>query len=45
MIGCLIAGGLAVFAFSRMMHHRRLCAGGWGGWRSGCASDRHQILH
>ena len=32
MIGCLIAGGLAVFAFSRMMHHRRLCAGGWGGW-------------
>jgi Spy/CpxP family protein refolding chaperone len=32
MIGCLIAGGLAVFAFSRIMHHRRWCAGGYGGW-------------
>jgi hypothetical protein len=32
MIGCLIAGGLAVFAFSRMMHRRRWCGGGWGGW-------------
>ena len=33
MIGCLIAGGLTVFALSRMIHHRRWCGGGgWGGW-------------
>jgi hypothetical protein len=32
MIGCLIAGGLAVFALSRAFHHRRWCANGWGGW-------------
>ena len=30
MIGCLIAGGLAVFALSRLMHARRWHAG-WGG--------------
>jgi len=36
MMGCLIAGGLAVFALSRALHHRRFCGGGWrrggGGW-------------
>jgi hypothetical protein len=31
MIGCLIAGGLTVFALSRAFHHRRWCGGGWGG--------------
>jgi hypothetical protein len=32
MIGCLIAGGLTVFALSRLCHHRRWCGGpGWGG--------------
>ena len=33
MIGCFIAGGLAVFALSRALHHRRFCGG--GGWRRG----------
>jgi hypothetical protein len=32
MIGCLIAGGLAAFAFSRLVRHRRWCGGGFGGW-------------
>ena len=31
MIGCLIAGGLAVFAVSRLIHHRRWYHGGGGG--------------
>jgi len=31
MIGCLIAGGLAALAVSRIAHHRRWCHG--GGWR------------
>ncbi len=34
MIGCLIAGGIAVFAISRLIHARRWCHG-WGG---GCGS-------
>jgi hypothetical protein len=41
MIGCLIAGGLALFAFSRLIHARRWAHGGGGcgrrhgGWHGG----------
>jgi len=37
MIGCLIAGGLAMFAISRVIHARR-----WhGGWGGGCGWRHH----
>ncbi len=38
MIGCLIAGGLALFALSRLYRHRRWCHGGGfhhHGWHGG----------
>jgi uncharacterized membrane protein len=42
MIGCLIAGGLVVFALSRLLHARRWrhawgggCGRGYGGWHAG----------
>jgi len=52
MIGCLIAGGIAVFAISRMLHARRWCHagggcgsryGGWHGWH-GEREPRRLIL-
>ena len=38
MIGCLIAGGLAMFVISRVIHARRWHGGGWGG---GCGWRHH----
>jgi hypothetical protein len=42
MIGCLIAGGLAVLALSRLAH-RHGCHGGWGGWHA--RWHRHHHWH
>jgi hypothetical protein len=50
MIGCFIAGGLALFALSRLYRHRRWCRGGgfhhhgWhggGGWGGGHGHHGH----
>ena len=50
MIGCLIAGGLALFAVSRLIHARRWghgwggCGRRHGGWHGGTARRRHARL-
>ena len=55
MIGCLIAGGLALFALSRLYRHRRWCraggfhhhgwhGGGWG-WGGGHGHRGHHGHH
>jgi len=50
MIGCLIAGGLAVFALSRLFHARRWYYGGGcgrrtGGWHGGPFGHHHFGRH
>jgi hypothetical protein len=55
MIGCLIAGGLALFALGRLYRHWRWCragghghhgwGGGWGGWGGGGGHHGHWRRH